>query len=111
MAKLDGEKELDAIDHVAVSVKDIGSAVAWYKERFNCAVDYQDNSWAYLKFQNIRLALVVSHEHPAHIAFAIEQAERFGKLNKHRDGTRSLYIEDPYGNSVELVDKHSIGNR
>jgi catechol 2,3-dioxygenase-like lactoylglutathione lyase family enzyme len=108
--KLVSEKEknsLDAIDHIAISVEDIDKAINWYSQQFKCVVEYQDDTWAYLKFENIRLALVVPGQHPAHVAFAVDNAEQYGELKTHRDGTRSVYVWDPAGNTVELVDSNS----
>lgn len=94
---------LDQLDHVAVSVRDIGQAVDWYRTTFNCNVLYQDNTWALLEFQNAKLALVIPEEHPPHVAINRSDAEAFGKLVTHRDGTRSVYINDPCGNAVEIM--------
>jgi catechol 2,3-dioxygenase-like lactoylglutathione lyase family enzyme len=94
---------LDRIEHVAISVRDIASAVAWYTATFRCTVSYQDATWALLTFENIQLALVIPEQHPPHIAFTSPSAETFGKLTTHRDGTRSTYVKDPAGNSVEIV--------
>jgi catechol 2,3-dioxygenase-like lactoylglutathione lyase family enzyme len=94
---------LDRIQHVAISVTDIDSAVAWYTSNFRCTVAYQDASWALLDFVNIQLALVIPEQHPPHIAFASPAAEKFGALTTHRDGTRSTYVKDPDGNSVEIM--------
>jgi catechol 2,3-dioxygenase-like lactoylglutathione lyase family enzyme len=102
------EESLDAIDHVAVSVTDIKAAVAWYSKQFRCTVEYQDETWAFLKFNNIRLALVIPSQHPAHLAFKVSDAEQYGQLETHRDGTRSVYVKDPAGNAVELVDRKSM---
>lgn len=99
---------LDAIDHVAIAVTDVASAVEFYRNTFKCEIEYQDRTWAFLRFNNIKLALVVPNQHPPHIAFAAPNAERFGKLKTHRDGTRSCYIKDPAGNSVEIVDLESL---
>ncbi len=96
---------LDSVDHVAITVHNIKEAVEWYSKHFKCLVVYEDESWAYLDFANIRLALVVADEHPSHIGFAIENAGKYGALKTHRDGTRSVYIRDSAGNTVELVDK------
>ncbi|HEX4824544.1 MAG TPA: VOC family protein [Candidatus Polarisedimenticolaceae bacterium] len=95
--------DLDRIDHVAVSVKNIAEAVAWYTKTFRCTVAYQDDTWAYLDFANARLALVVPEQHPPHLGFTSPDAASFGPLKTHRDGTRSTYIEDPAGNAVEIV--------
>ncbi|HNB23958.1 MAG TPA: VOC family protein [Candidatus Melainabacteria bacterium] len=99
---------LDRIDHIAVAVDDVARAVDWYRETFKCEIEYQDKTWAFLRFENIKLALVVPHQHPPHIAFLHDNAEQFGALKTHRDGTRSVYIADSAGNSVEIVAKDSV---
>lgn len=93
----------DRIVHVAVSVRDVARAVAWYTSTFHCTVAYQDPTWALLKFDNIELALVIPEQHPPHIAFTSAAAARFGPLKTHRDGTRSTYVKDPDGNSIEIM--------
>ena len=100
--------QFDAIDHIAISVKDIKSAVEWYQEHFKCAVTYEDDTWAFLEFGNIKLALVIPEQHPPHIAFVSERAESYGTLKAHRDGTRSLYINDPAGNSIEIMAPYTV---
>ena len=95
--------QLDSIDHIAIPVEDVASSVDWYKNTFHCEVTYQDETWAFLKFGNIKLALVIPSQHPAHIGFVSPEAERFGTLKLHRDGTRSCYVTDPAGNSVEIL--------
>jgi catechol 2,3-dioxygenase-like lactoylglutathione lyase family enzyme len=94
---------LDRIRHVAIAVADIAAAVTWYTSTFRCTVAYQDASWALLDFDNLQLALVIPEQHPPHIAFGSPDAERFGTLTTHRDGTRSIYVKDPAGNSVEIM--------
>ena len=54
-------------------------------------------------FGNTRLALVPPKQHPPHIGFIHPQAESFGELKLHRDGTRSCYVADPAGNAVEVL--------
>ena len=94
---------LDSIHHVAVSVRDVTASVQWYTEKFRCRVSYQDETWALLQFENASLALVIAEQHPPHLAFESPRAEQFGSLTPHRDGTRSVYIRDPSGNSVEVL--------
>ncbi len=94
---------LDTIHHVAISVNDIKAAVDWYTRTFHCVVSYQDDTWAFLEFANLKLALVIPSQHPAHLAFVSPEAEKFGVLKPHRDGTRSCYVTDPAGNSVEIM--------
>jgi catechol 2,3-dioxygenase-like lactoylglutathione lyase family enzyme len=96
-------RELDAVDHVALSVADIGQAVEWYTARFKCRVQYRDDTWAMLVFDNLRLALIAGGRHPPHLGFFRADAEQFGVLQPHRDGTRSVYVEDPAGNWVEIL--------
>ncbi len=99
---------LAQVDHIALQVEDIASAVRWYANRFRCEVVYQDDTWALLQFANIRLTMVVAHQHPPHIGFTNEHAHTFGPLSTHRDGTRSIYLKDPAGNTVEVVAAQSL---
>lgn len=94
---------LDALHHVAIQVKDIARALKWYSDNFNAEVVYLDDTWAMLRFANMYLALVVPSQHPPHIAIEHENAEAFGTLVKHRDGTESIYINDSEGNTIELM--------
>jgi catechol 2,3-dioxygenase-like lactoylglutathione lyase family enzyme len=102
------ETALDLIDHIAIQVPNIDEAILWYTKTFKCKVEYRDATWAYLRFGNILLALVVPEQHPSHIAFTVEHAERFGPLKQHRDGTLSTYVNDPAGNAVEIVDRQHL---
>ena len=99
---------LDAIDHVAVPVTDVAGAVAWYRATFQCEIGYQDDTWALLHFANMSLALVVPEQHPPHLGLVSGHAETFGTLKTHRDGTRSCYVRDPAGNSVEILAADSM---
>ena len=94
---------MDKIHHVAIQVDDIKTAVEWYSSQFDIEVSYQDETWAMLKFDNLSLALVIPSQHPNHFAIESDDAARFGKLTQHRDGTASVYINDPFGNSVEII--------
>ena len=94
---------MDKIHHIAIQVNDISNAVDWYQNRFDVTVSYQDETWAMLNFDNISLAIVISDEHPPHFAIQSQRAEKFGKLKLHRDGTESVYIKDPFDNSVEII--------
>ncbi len=96
-------RELDGLDHVAIAVDNIATAVDWYTKTFRCAIAYQDETWALLAFANLRLALVIPSQHPPHIAFQHQHAEQFGPLKTHRDGTKSVYVKDPAGNSIEIM--------
>lgn len=102
------QSTLDQVHHVAVAVDDIAKAVHWYVTEFRCEVSYQDETWALLRFANVQLALVIPEQHPPHLALTHPDAQRFGTLVTHRDGTRSCYIADPAGNSVEIMDAASV---
>jgi catechol 2,3-dioxygenase-like lactoylglutathione lyase family enzyme len=65
------KSDFDAVDHIAITVDNIKEAVEWYRKHFKCAIVYQDETWAYLEFANIRLALVIADEHPSHIGFSM----------------------------------------
>ena len=94
---------MDTIHHVAIVVPDIAQALEWYRAEFDFKTVYVDETWALLKFENISLALVVPDQHPPHIAIERQNAESYGPLQPHRDGTASVYIEDPWGNAVEIL--------
>ena len=93
-------KTMEKIDHIAIVVTNISQAVKWYTNNRDCKVNYQDNSWAELQFDNIKLALVLPNEHPAHIAF-IDESVTNG--TKHRDGSESIYEHDTFGNIIEKI--------
>ncbi|MEO6202993.1 MAG: VOC family protein [Nitrospirales bacterium] len=97
--------KLDTIHHVAIPVPNVAKAVEWYTSRFNCCVDYIDESWALLGFANTKLALVLPREHPSHFALSRPDANKFGDLITHRDGLNSVYITDPFGNSIEVLEE------
>lgn len=97
------QPRLDAIDHVALQVEDIAEAVRWYRARLHCEIDYLDDTWALLRFANMKLALVVPGQHPPHLAVTSPVAEEFGELKTHRDGSASCYISDPGGNVLEVM--------
>ena len=97
-------------DHVAVPSTDIDAGVRWYTERFGAKVLYHDKTWAFLQLGGTKLALVSPNQHPPHIALSVTEqqlAEASAAtgiaIDKHRDGTKGIYIKDPHGNAVELI--------
>jgi len=90
------------IDHIALQVDDIAEAVNYYRE-YGSKVLYQDETWAFLQFDNIKLAFVVKTQHPAHIAFEVNDFSESDKVKLHRDSTTSVYKRDPWGNIYELI--------
>jgi catechol 2,3-dioxygenase-like lactoylglutathione lyase family enzyme len=95
-------KTFDTVDHVAVPVSDLQGTVDWYLKNFSCKVVYQDDTWALVEFANIRVAFVIPEQHPPHFAL-LREPSLFGEPKTHRDGTRSVYLNDPSGNSVEVL--------
>lgn len=98
------------MDHVAVPSRDIPGTVKYYVETFGAQVLYADNTWAFLKIGQGKLALVTPEQHPPHVALRVDlptleaAAAGAGKpIDTHRDGTRGIYVDDPAGNVVELI--------
>ena len=98
------------LDHVAVTTPDIAASVKWYQEHFAAKVIYEDKTWAFLQVGGNKLALVTPGQHPPHVAFSVteEQLATASKtsgisIDKHRDGTKGIYVKDPAGNAVELI--------
>ncbi len=94
---------MDKLQHIAIAVDEIDPALDWYQDQFDVEIIYADDSWALLRFDNIQLALTLPEQHPPHIAVERDNAAAFGNLTRHRDGTVSVYIEDPWGNTVEIM--------
>lgn len=98
-------------DHVAQQVPDIGAAVAWYQQTLpGVRVLYQDESWAFIEANGVKLAFVKRDQHPGHIAWRVSNQElermaaEYGKeIALHRDKTRSFYLEAPGGQWIEII--------
>ena len=94
---------MKSIDHIALQVDNIKESVAWYVVNYDCMILHCDDTWAFLQFDNIKLALVVEDQHPYHIAFSVDEIEWEDHIMEHRDGSVSKYIEDPSGNKIEII--------
>mgnify|MGYP006189762391 FL=1 len=92
------------IDHIALQVEDAKQAADWYCENFEAVLLYADDTWSFVQFQNIKLAFVTKGQHPPHIAFEVNDFDEGDKVKEHRDGTRSVYKRDPFGNIYELIE-------
>ena len=99
-------------DHVAVTVQTesmMKNNVKWYCDRYDAKVLYQDATWSLLSVGGVKIAFVLPHQHPPHIAFRIdadkreELGEAGNEFKKHRDGSESCYIKDLCGNSLEFL--------
>ena len=93
-------EDLMKIDHIAIQVDDPKAAAEWYISNFGAEMIYVDDTWGLIQFENIKMAFVVKTQHPAHFAFESPDLE-VGKL--HRDGSKSTYKRDPWGNIYELI--------
>lgn len=98
------------MDHIAIEASDIAQSARFYVEQFGAQVLYQDETWAFLRVGQGKLALVTPSQHPPHVALRVDEAalevaaRRAGKpVDSHRDGTKGIYVLDPSGNSVELI--------
>ena len=98
------------LDHVAVQADDVAGSVAFYVENFGAQVLYADQTWAFLKVGQGKLALVTPSQHPPHVALRVDgstlqaAAEKAGlPIDTHRDGTSGIYVDDPDGNVLELI--------
>jgi hypothetical protein len=98
-------------DHIAQQVPDIAEAVNWYLNTIPGArVLYQDASWAFIDAAGARIAFVLKDQHPQHIAWRVsdEELENLAQLHGkqialHRDKTRSIYLEAPGGQWIEII--------
>ena len=91
------------LHHIALCVPNITLAVKWYVETLKASIAFQDDTWALLDIDNTSIALVLPSQHPPHLAFESPEAEKYGDLTTHRDGTASVYIQDPFGNTIEFL--------
>ena len=91
------------IDHIALQVKEPRKAAEWYCEKFGAEPLYVDDTWAFIQFENIKLAFVIRGQHPPHIAFEVDDFSEDDKVKGHRDGSESAYKRDPFGNIYELI--------
>ncbi|MBC21910.1 MAG: glyoxalase [Candidatus Marinimicrobia bacterium] len=98
------KNNLDKIDHIAIQVDNIKDSVNWYLKNFKCEEIYSDDSWAFLKFSNMKLALVTNTQHPPHFAILDDKINLKQKnVVEHRDKSISKYIKDLDGNFLELI--------
>ena len=93
------------IDHIAIRVDDIERGIEWHNTHFDANCLYFDESWAILEFDNTKLALTLANTHPPHVAIAVDR-QKWPNLEfkQHRDGSNYHYLQDPWGNCVELID-------
>ncbi len=102
---------MPTFDHIARQVDHVPSAVAWYQTQFpTCTLRYQDETWALLEVQGVKLAFVTRGAHPDHVAWRVSATELQAladahqqPIATHRDRTRGIYVCDPAGHWVEFI--------
>ncbi len=92
-----------SIDHIAITVNNIKEAVEWYRDNFDVELIYIDDTWAFIQFDNIKMAFVKKGMHPGHFAIEVSSFKPTDKVKKHRDDSISTYKKDPWGNIYELI--------
>ena len=97
------DNSLQKLDHIAIQVADVPKAVHWYTTSFACRVRVQEAAYAEIEFENIVLCLTLPSQEPPHLGFARSDARSFGVTAAGRDGRPSLYLADPSGNVIELI--------
>ena len=102
---------LDKIDHIAIQVENIEKSLSWYLQNFKCKKIYSDRTWAFIEFNNIKLALVKTTEHPNHFAIIDKKIDLDINSKKHRDGSISKYINDIDNNKIKLIKYKKIKNQ
>jgi len=98
-------------DHVALQVPSIPEALEWWRRMVpGSRVLFEDETWGLIEAGGVKLAFVMSDQHPDHLAWQVSAAElerlateHSVPISPHRDGTRSLYLEAPGGQSVEVI--------
>ena len=103
------------LGHVAVRVKDMDRAVAYYMSLgFHC--DWESDDWSYFE-EGIALLGPKYNRSDPHFAMHIENEDQMNEIRKkltdmghhcdepykHRDGTVSFYTRDPEGNQLEFL--------
>lgn len=96
--------DLQRVDHITLAVANIEATLRWYTTSFNCRVVRQDATYAEIEFENLTIALSLPSQESPHLAFVRPDAQTFGRLAPARDGRMSLYVSDPAGNLVELLE-------
>lgn len=110
--------KLKRLGHVAICVKDVAAAAAFYKD-MGLDLVWEDSDWAYLKAGNDGLALMSPDYDQAgpHFGFIFDQRTEMEtayqelqakgvhttEIHEHRDGTASFYGRDLDNNWFEYL--------
>ena len=96
------------LHHVALESTNIQRSVEWYCKNWDASIIYQDVTWALVDLFGTKIAFVTKGEHPPHVGFNVTndfllKNSQGRQIRSHRDGSRFLYIEDPDGNVLEIL--------
>ncbi len=118
--------------HVALNVGDVAAAVAFYTSVFDMRVVWQpdpDNAYLSSGCDNLALHRAAADTEPGrldHIGFVVpspDEVDRAAALltdrgvpivkpvRTHRDGSRSLYCEDPDGTLIQILYEPTISRQ
>ncbi|MCB0345214.1 MAG: hypothetical protein KDD66_08845 [Bdellovibrionales bacterium] len=92
----------DSIEHIAINVADIDSAVEWYISSFDCELTAKTAQKAVISFANCKLVLVLPSIERQHTAFVKRDAATYGELTPRGNEAPSTYVSDPAGNIIKL---------
>ena len=95
------------VDHIAIRVSDLDKAQEWYEEFLGAKLQYKDQYYRRMLLNNTTLALIDENRYPSnHIGVLVEdfnQLPNVGTRIEHRDGTVGVYVQDPFGHTVEYI--------
>jgi len=91
------------LHHIALCIPDIAPVVKWCVKTRNIDTVYQDQTWTLLDTENISTVLVLPSKHLPNGVFKSLEAEEYGDFTTHSDGTESVCVQDPFGNTVEFL--------
>ena len=98
---------MDIIDHIAIKVRDLKVAEAWYLGHLNAEITFRDKKYIRLKVGNTNIALIdekfYPHPHIGILVGDLKDLPEFGERVQHRDGTIGVYVKDPFGNYLEYI--------
>ena len=95
----------DRLLAAAVRVGDLERAVAWYTEHFVCEVVREADGCATLAFGEVLLHLRSWDQDLPSVSIVSPDVAELGPSHRRQDGVRALQLTDPWGNTIEVVDR------
>lgn len=99
------EGQPDQLMATALRVGDLRRAVAWYTEHFVCEVVQQSEQVATLAFGEVLLHLRSWEQEAPAVCIVSPDVAELGPSQRRSDGVRALQLTDPWGNTIEVVDR------